>query len=128
MIYNIDDANDMSDGMDFSPTDEQVMNLETLASYLERLPDDYAGFDISTYHQVSASGTVACSIGHGPIAGIERGYPLYAGMGDYSAYARKVFGTDEFQTKEGVYMFSIDNENGHIPAAKRIREVLTSLK
>ena len=53
-------------------TPEQAANLDKLATYLEGLPEDYALFDMSYYETVKDCGTVACSCGHGPLAGIER--------------------------------------------------------
>ena len=121
---------------EFKPSKEHIENLKTLASYLESLPEDYSEFDILAYfinkngepielrfYEVNVCKTAACAIGHGPLAGIEASDTDYT----WTEYAQRVFGTDELTTVEGMYMFSFDNEDGHIPAAKRIREVLDSL-
>ncbi len=45
-------------------------NLKKLADYLDTLPPDYIGFDMTFFQ----CGTVGCAVGHGPAAGIPRKY------------------------------------------------------
>lgn len=123
-------------------------NLEKLATYLEGLPKDYEHFDMRVYQKrasakaetdagwkperelqvherigrrkLSACGSAACAIGHGPSAGIRATKSDWS----WSAYAERVFGHSECGTSEGVYMFGSSQEGDHRDAAKRIRRVL----
>ena len=76
--------------IDTTSTDTRV-NLATLASYLESLPEDYAEFEMESFLDadlydetnqkvvkqyllanggVASCGTSACAVGHGPAAGL----------------------------------------------------------
>lgn len=122
-----------------SLTNEHRENLNTLATYLESLPEDYSHFDMGDYFihnecliyqpsyatriiQDCECGTVACAIGHGILAGIPA--TLEENWYDYGLRAFGVSIEDEL----GKFMFSgvwnvLDN-TAH-GAAKRIRYILS---
>ena len=65
-------------------TEEQVLNLARLADWLRALPEDYAQFEMEHFmldrqlgqiktraFEITDCGTVACAVGHGPMAGIQ---------------------------------------------------------
>lgn len=120
-------------------TPKQRENLATLASYLERLPADYKQFDMQTYCSSSTResemeylrhngglphcGTVACAAGHGPAAGL-LATEEEAKNADWSAYRRRVFGSDPYLfwfLFSGQWCF-INNTAGG--AAERVRYFL----
>jgi len=93
-----------SDRLGITPTQEK--NLRTIAAHLLALPSSYAHFDMESYARVghngpatpwapavkidtNVCGSVACVVGHGPLAGIapKRGE-------DWSDYAFRAFGAD----------------------------------
>lgn len=74
----------------FDGTPEQRANLEKLAAYVEQLPADYPYFDMRTfgvdrYQDGDVCGTVACFIGHGPAAGVQKWHERggFMGWGEY---------------------------------------------
>jgi hypothetical protein len=91
----------------FTVTDEQKANLKTLADFLDtHVPPpsfDMEGFlsmkeynyelssfaHLATPEVYAACGTVACAVGHGPLAGIK---PLENET--WKSYAARVFGAD----------------------------------
>lgn len=138
-------------------------NFRRLADYLLALPPDYAHFDMEAFvlgpgiyrhapmtqavryllaHESDGRGleghycgTVACALGHAPVAGIGRDYE-----GDWWDYSGKYFvscGGDfddlgkarEFETERSVWSFCFGEEwqeidNTHVGAARRIDYVL----
>jgi hypothetical protein len=108
-------------------------NLEKLAAYLEKLPEDYTHFDMSVFFQrgdftrtyVDATlagdcGTVACAVGHGPVAGII----LATESSGWTDYGEKAFELvfDEWDWCFSSGWASVDNTPHG--AAKRIRQLL----
>lgn len=108
-------------------------NLEKLAAYLETLPSGYEHFSMFDYcnihgwastnpteaDTVTACGTVACAIGHGPSAGI----PPRPGE-DWDDYESRVF---QLKNHEWMWCFSsnwVSVDNTPQGAAKRIRYML----
>ncbi len=87
-------------------TQTQRDNLELLAAYLEKLPEDYTEFNMRTYARLNTigdlysprdghwpgtgCGTAGCAVGHGPAAGI---LPIIEDS-DWEDYAWRVFGSD----------------------------------
>ena len=53
-----------------SLTPEQRANLAKLADYLVTVPQ--SAFDMADYQQKTDCGTVACAVGHGPEAGVQK--------------------------------------------------------
>lgn len=80
-------------GLFMSLSSTQKANLRKLADFLKALPVDYDSFDMATFHRPkwgdSECGTVACALGHGPMAGI--GEVLWF---DWDLYAWDHFGID----------------------------------
>lgn len=99
-------------------TAEQKANLRQLAEYLLALPEDYEHFSMTTYFEldndnvfigenqfvekIQSCGSVACAIGHGPLAGIKESKEDCC----WSAYARRVFGYSDGGT--GTYLFGFE--------------------
>jgi hypothetical protein len=130
-------------------SEQQTKNLDTLATYLESLPDDYTHFDMGRYfdepvdgllksaptdHVLSgptACGAVACAVGHGHAAGIPLS-PKDTMLNDlgesfiyWDGYAYRNF----TKKREDIYEWCFDGEwsgvdNTHQGAAKRIRYAL----
>jgi hypothetical protein len=84
---------------------QQVLNLVTLATYLRNLPDDYTRFDMFSFYDnkfhtynspkdalalANSCGTVACAVGHGPVAGVQ----TYSGE-SWSEYTARCFCPDD---------------------------------
>lgn len=100
---------------DLTSPDPRV-NLKRLATYLEKLPADYAHFEMSSFIEasitdkvktyvvnngsVASCGTAACAVGHGPAAHMffneqelnMLGRGIYYTGEAWSAYAGRVFG------------------------------------
>ena len=113
---------------------ENIENLNTLATYLEQLPEGYEHFDMKYYFVVQgrrlaylvsepkleSCGTVACAIGHGPAAGIPIKPEELWGV-----YCARVFGLSG-----SAWTWCFGEEWVHVDntpqgAAKRIRHYLT---
>lgn len=118
-------------------------NLIQLADYLDKLPDDYAEFDMADFIDGAPSkkavkdyalsgaascGTAACAVGHGPAAGLFV-LPSEIDMGAifspvrWFEYAHRVFGVSEF-SNDFIYMFGggwAEVDNTPKGAARRIR-------
>ena len=124
-------------------TQEQLENLGKLADYLERLPEDYEGFDMKYYLAIGGGqevniedlnsgefqyrltvddnnmftecGTVACAVGHGPSAGIHLSHDDTS----WPDYAERVFGAamngESFRNEVWDYLF--DANWGYGPEA-----------
>ena len=102
-------------------TPEQAKNLDTLATHLEGLPDDYKHFNMETFEEETWCGTVACACGHGPTAGIKKKRGE-----DWGHYADRAFGASPANDNWG-FLFSADwywYQPTHHQAAERIRVFL----
>jgi hypothetical protein len=108
-------------------------NLEKLAAYLEKLPEDYSHFDMASFLTLNdvvinawttiragACGTVACAVGHGPAAGIIPAMPT-TGWSDYGETAFALT-YDEWDWCFSWEWLRVDNTPHG--AAKRIRYLL----
>jgi hypothetical protein len=100
-------------------------NLLKLADYLDRLPPDYAHFDMRTFGNGHPCKTSACAAGHGPAAGIP--FPPDVGHLDWIDYIAAVFDVDHLgiePSPEYMFMFYDDWDGDHYDAANRIRYAL----
>jgi len=141
----------MTKHKELDATEEQRANLDTLATYLEALPEDYEHFDMRRYfdargltpdivalssglvgtEHLNVCGTVACAIGHGPAAGIDP-----QGSENWSEYSSRVFGCVNralwggvVYMGGGIYAWAFCEEwchhdNTPLGAAQRIRYAL----
>ena len=129
----------MNPKIEYCCTAEQQANLDTLASYLEALPEGYQHFEMSSFFDhcgvkeenleaPAQCGAVACAVGHGPAAGIPVKEFDQFGV-NWDRYSDRVFiNNHQFQNDmEWDWMFSGDWEfadNTPQGAAKRIRYFL----
>lgn len=127
-------------------TDKQRKNCETLADYLESLPEGYAHFEMRKFltdfdHEaslkyvrenggVASCGTAACAVGHGPAAGIFFRDAEILDFGnriitlDWCAYSENFLPQDapEWEWAFGGAWARADNH--HYGAAARLRYIL----
>lgn len=105
-------------------------NLETLATFLEQLPQDK--FSMQTYArdehgegldlEVHECMSIGCAVGWGPTAGL----PVSTEDLGWASYSQRVFGI-EFQSNEWNWCFGWDwhrSDNTPTGAAARIRHLM----